>query len=112
MPGYSWTEEEKALVLWFASLGLTHTNICKLLHDRKFNRTMTAIRNKIGDLRKEFNLGCSSNQLNFWEVDRWIKQLSLNCDAAELLRPTVEDQTSAYQVRVYPKLFCTWSSDR
>lgn len=98
MTGYSWTEEEKALVIWFASIGLSHSNISKLLGHRSFDRSMTAVRNKIAEVRKEFELGCASNKLNFWEVDSWIRKLSLNCEPAHLLMPTITDQRVVYEV--------------
>lgn len=97
MSGYSWTEEEKALIIWFASIGLTHANISKLLHHRNFNRSMTAIRNKIAEVRRKYELGETSNKLNLWEVDNWIRQLSLNCDPTHLLMPTLLDQQIIYK---------------
>ena len=98
MAGYSWTEEEKALVIWFASIGINHANIAKLLHNRNFDRSMTAIRNKISEVRKQYKLGDASNKLNFWEVDKWLRQLSLDCEPAALLMPTLLDQQIIYEV--------------
>jgi hypothetical protein len=61
---------------------------------------MTAVRNKIAELRKDFGLGCASNKLDFWEVDCWIRQLSLNCDPAYLLMPTPLDRQIILEVRL------------
>jgi hypothetical protein len=100
MAGYSWTEEEKALVVWFASIGLTHSTISQLLRHRSFDRSLTAVRNKIAELRKEFGLGCASNKLDIWAVDNWIRQLPLNCDSPYLLMPTLLDQQIIMEVRL------------
>lgn len=98
MAGYSWTEEEKALVIWFASIGLTHIKISQLLHYRNFDRSMTAVRNKIAEIRKKNQLGFASNRLSYDDVDTWIMQLSLNCDAPSLLTPTPLDRQIIFEV--------------
>jgi hypothetical protein len=92
MPGYIWSDEEKCLIIWFASIGVAQATIVLLLEERGFSRTLGGVQNKISEIRKEFSLGNASHQLVEIEVDRWIDGLSTRIDTDELLKPTLRDQ--------------------
>jgi hypothetical protein len=47
MAGYAWTDEEKAIVIYFASLSVDHKIIVKFLAQKGFSRTITGVRNKL-----------------------------------------------------------------
>lgn len=100
MAGYAWTQEEEALVIWFASTGLTHITITRLLFQRGFLRTMLSIRNKITAIRKQDALGDASNRLKTDEVDKWIKRLQTQSDILHILKPTTKDQNIVNAVRI------------
>ena len=99
MAGYAWTEEEKALIIWFASIGVTHVTITRLLLQRGSLRTMLAVRNKITEIRKQDSLGDASDKLEPGEVDNWIKRRQTKSNILHTLKPTLQDQEIVNAVR-------------
>ncbi|KAJ9386291.1 hypothetical protein DTO063F5_3805 [Paecilomyces variotii] len=92
MGGYEWIEGEIALILYFSSAGIQHRIIVDLLRERKFSRTVTAVRNKLAELRTRKSLGHPFGRWNVDEVDRFIVELSTKYDIDRILRPTWADQ--------------------
>lgn len=43
MAGPQWSDEEKCLAIWFASIGVPHAIITLLLQERGFSPTMTGV---------------------------------------------------------------------
>ncbi|KAL1885225.1 hypothetical protein Plec18167_001882 [Paecilomyces lecythidis] len=92
MGGYEWVEGEIALILYLSSAGIQHRAIVDLLRERKFSRTITAVRNKLAELRTRKSLGHPFGRWNVDEVDHFIVELSTKYDIDRILRPTWEDQ--------------------
>jgi hypothetical protein len=92
MAGYVWTEDEQALVMWFASIGLNHITITRLLLGKGFKRSMLGVRTKIAEIRRRAALGNTSHEMNPEDVDNWIRRICAQLDIASLLRPTIQDQ--------------------
>ncbi|KAA8642586.1 uncharacterized protein ATNIH1004_011531 [Aspergillus tanneri] len=91
MPGYAWKEEEEALVVYFACLGLQHRVIAELLMQRGLHRTGVAVTNKIEEIRKKNHTG-PLRKLTRYEADWLVVGLSAGHNMASLFVPTPEDQ--------------------
>ncbi|KAJ5602070.1 hypothetical protein N7510_011604 [Penicillium lagena] len=59
---------------------------------------MSAVRNKIAEIRREENLGTASSEMKVKDVDRWIGDMGRDLDLQSLLRPTLRDQEIINQV--------------
>ncbi|KAL4925810.1 uncharacterized protein BDV17DRAFT_270976 [Aspergillus undulatus] len=86
-----WTDEEVAVLVYFASIGVYHHVISLLLRRRGFFRSNVAVRNKLAriqDAHTDIN-----NRSATWSmqiVDTILD--TLNFEPITLLRPTSEDQ--------------------
>jgi hypothetical protein len=108
MAGLVWLDEEKAIVMYLASIGIGPQLISDLLLQRGFRRTPSGIRSQIFRLCKAEKIAASSINLEPYRVDKWIDRLSKNRIGIEsFLQPTEQDQRCVDQVLfVLPKRNC------
>jgi hypothetical protein len=99
MAGFTWIAEEEIIAIWLASVGVSQPVIARLLGEKGYSRTIIAVGQKIGTIRKDHNLGPSSTELNLEYVDEWIHDRGRDLDLKGLLRPTLQDQRIINQVR-------------
>ncbi|KAE8148502.1 hypothetical protein BDV25DRAFT_141736 [Aspergillus avenaceus] len=91
MAGFEWTEQEIALVLYYAAAGIRQCDIVKLLRRRNFSRTLPGVEGKLLSLRITYQLGQNSRRLDKHSVYAIIDLLAVP-GLDKLLEPTYEDQ--------------------
>ncbi|KAL5696107.1 hypothetical protein EMGR_006627 [Emarellia grisea] len=92
MTGYAWTEEEEALALYFASLGVPHRLIPRLLAQRQFSRTLTAVQNKIAEIQRREANNIKLKRLTKNKVDELLAKRLEENQIEVVIRPTPDDQ--------------------
>jgi hypothetical protein len=92
MTGYAWTEEEEALALYFASLGVPYSLIPGLLAQRQFSRTLTAVQNKIAEIQRREAQNIKLKLLTNDKVDELLAKRLDNNEIEVVIRPTQADQ--------------------
>ena len=99
MGGYTWTEEEIAVTVYFASQGVQHEVIAKILAQRGFTlRTKVGVKDKLIETHKKHPELKSSRHWNSEKVDNWLDGLLEHLNAA-ILEPTDEDERLVNEVR-------------
>lgn len=95
MPGIEWSDTEKIISVYFASHGVHHNVIVKLLHLRGFNRTVHGVDNQMVVLRRKSPALGSPGLWNIEGVNQWLFEHlgSLGEDI-----PTLEDFSVIQQV--------------
>lgn len=99
MAGFTWIAEEEIIAIWLASVGVSQPVIARLLVEKGYSRTIAAVGQKIATIRREYNFGLSSTELNLEYVDEWIHGKGCDLDLKGLLRPTLQDLRIINQVR-------------
>ncbi|KAK9547696.1 hypothetical protein V6Z79_008522 [Aspergillus fumigatus] len=92
MTGYAWTEEEEALALYFASLGVPHRLIPRLLAQQQFSRTLTAVQNKIAEIQRREANNIKLKRLTKNKVDELLAKRLEENQIEVVIRPTPDDQ--------------------
>lgn len=117
MAGYEWLKEELAVAVYYASEGVPHSVLVHILRQRRFFRTMVAIRNRLNTLRIQEKLGGPWSRWDKKAVDRWLDKLSEEVDVNGIITPTDADQqivslvSQPFIVHLIPaNLTSTWST--
>lgn len=90
MAGYSWTDEEKAILVYFAYLGVPCVAISRLLNARGFTRSKSAVLCHLRVIENDNNVSIQS--LTRAEADSLIDQVARGYEIIGLLSPTDDDQ--------------------
>ncbi|KAL5365102.1 hypothetical protein BJX96DRAFT_179535 [Aspergillus floccosus] len=90
MGGQSWTDEEKAIAIYFAYRGVPGEAISQLLNVRGFTRSKSAVWGRLRGIESDNNVSIRS--LTTAEADSFIDQVARGYDIIGLLSPTDEDQ--------------------
>ncbi|RJE18999.1 hypothetical protein PHISCL_08661 [Aspergillus sclerotialis] len=95
MGGYEWTEEEKAMAVYFTFLGVRYDAIAELLNRRGFTRSEKAVSSIIRSIQKDERIAIRA--LTRTEADALIDRVARDSKMYGFLLPTDDDQRIVHQ---------------